>query len=151
MKRREGYELNANYNPKKVVFTFTSVGDKGSIEKIIEFYCFDNNLWNLGFGDVKGDDWEDNVISDNNDFRKVLQTVANSIHQFCDMYPYQDIQIVPLDYQRKLLYNRIFQQKWREIEPAFIVKGRLLSEKNPIFKDYEPSELVDEFLISRKN
>ena len=151
MKRREGYELNAYFKSQKVIFTFTSVGNRGSIGKIIEFYCFENNLWNLGFGDLKGADWEDNTISDNNDYRKVLQTVANAVHLFCDMYPNQEIEIVPLDYQRKLLYNRIFQQKWQDIVPLFIVKGKIVSDKNSIFEDYNPRQIVDEFRIRRRN
>ena len=61
---------------------------------------------------MKGDDWADNVVSDNNDLRKVLQTIANAVHLFFDHYPEDEIFIAPLDKQRKLLYNRIFQQKW---------------------------------------
>lgn len=100
MKRREGYELNIENKKSTVEFRFTSVGTgtKGTIEKIIEFTYLGNNSWNLGFGDIKGDTWEDNVISNNNDFRKVLQTVANAVHLFSDMYPNHKIEIIPLDY-----------------------------------------------------
>jgi hypothetical protein len=152
MKRREGYELNIENKKSTVEFRFTSVGTgtKGSIEKIIEFTYLGNNSWNLGFGDIKGDTWEDNVISNNNDFRKVLQTVANAIHLFNEMYPYHKIEIVPLDYQRKLLYNRIFQQKWLEIEPLFVVKGKILLETTYEIEDYNSLTLFDEFVIYQK-
>jgi hypothetical protein len=150
MQREDAYELIADYQPKTVRFRFTSVGDKGSIEKIIEFSLTPENYWNLGFGDLVGDDWEDNVISNNNDFRTVLQTVANAVHQFCEMYPQQQILIRPLDYQRKLLYNRIFQQKWLEIEPLFIVKGVDISSVSPYFENYNPRIRFDYFVIERK-
>ena len=107
-------------------------------------------IWNLGFGDMKGDDWEDNVISNNNDFRIVLQTVANAVHQFCDINPHQKILIRPLDYQRKLLYNRIFQQRWHEIDPIFIVKVIDMSDPSPVFENYNPRKRFDYFVIQRK-
>jgi hypothetical protein len=93
MKKDEGYELNADYKPEIVQFRFTSVSDERSIEKIIEFSYIPNRPWNLGFGDVKGNDWEDNIVSNNKDYRKVLQTVANAVHQFCDLYPSCEIAI----------------------------------------------------------
>ncbi len=102
MKREDGYALDPNYKSDVVTFKFTSIGDKREIEKIIEFSKIPNSLnrWNLGFGDVKGDDWEDDVISDNNDLRKVLQTVANGVYEFLETYPDAQLLIVPLDKQR---------------------------------------------------
>lgn len=150
MKRQDGYELNSNLNTQIVTFRFTSIGSKGNIEKIIEFTYMQDNYWNLGFGDVKGDDWEDNIISNNNDMRKVLQTIANAIHLFFDLYPDQNILILPLDNQRTLLYNRIFQQKWKEIEPIFTVKAGALSESVSKFTNYNPTKLYNNFSICPK-
>jgi hypothetical protein len=148
MKKQEGYDLNGNL--EKTQFRFTSVSKKRTIEKIIEFSLYQENIWNLGFGDIKGDDWEDNVISDNNDMKKTLQTVANAIHAFLEQYPERKVFIAPLERQRKILYNRIFQQKWQEIEPLFFVKGiRFIGEKR-IFEDYYPTTLFDYFIISLK-
>lgn len=151
MKKLDGYDLESELKPEYVRFRFTSIGPKGSIEKIIEFTYIPSRPWNLGFGDVKDDDWEDDVISNNNDFRKILQTVANAVHEFCDMHPSSEIAIIPLDYKRKLLYNRIFQQRWNQIDPFFIVKAVDMSIENPAFELYNPKRMFDFFVIMRKS
>jgi hypothetical protein len=111
MKREDAYELIADYQPKTVRFRFASVGDKGSIEKIIEFSLTPENYWNLGFGDLVGDNWEDNVISNNNDFRTVLQTVANAVHQFCEIYPQQQILIRVLWITKESCFTIVYFNK----------------------------------------
>jgi hypothetical protein len=150
MKKGEGYELKTTNYTETVEFRFTSVGEKGEIKKIIEFYPIQENQWNLGFGDLKDGDWVDSVVSNNNDFRKVLQTVANAIHIFLEMYPHQEIIIIPVDNRRKLLYNRMFQQKWDEIEPVFVVKARDLSSEDSLYEDYNPRKIFDYFVIKQK-
>lgn len=125
-------------------------GKKGAIEKIIEFHPIRNKRWNLGFGDVIGNDWTDEVISDNDDLRKIVQPVANAVYSFFESYPNQEVYIEPSDYQRKLLYNRTFQQKWHEIEPIFIVKGLILDNQNPQIENYNPKKMFDYFLLKLK-
>lgn len=151
MKNQNGYELSQNYTPKKIKFRFTSVGKKGVIKKVIEFKRFKNNRWNLGFGDVKGSGWTDDVISDNDDLRKVLQTVANSMHLFFEMYPTHEVVFIPLENRRKSLYNRIFQQKWHEIDSIFSIKAIILEATNPQFEHYNPTKIYDYFIIKLKN
>ncbi len=146
MKKEEGYDIKSNVESTK--FRFTSIGPKGAIRKIIEFQPYKRNRWNLAFGDMQTNDWEDNVISDNDDMRLVLQTVANSVHAFLEKYPEREVYIEPLDRQRKILYNRIFQQKWTEIEPLFSVKGMI---EHDIFEDYSPQKLYNGFVIAQKN
>lgn len=151
MKKPDGYELNKSQTLKKIKFSFTSVGNKGDIKKIIEFRRLKQNRWNLAFGDVKGKSWTDNVVSDNDDLRKVLQTVANAVHVFFELYPKHEVVIIPLDRQRKLLYNRIFQQKWAEIDPIFIIKAIILEDANPRFEAYNPLKIYDYFILKLKN
>ena len=150
MKKGEGYKTDVIQTTEKMIFYFSSIGEQGEINKIIEFAYLYGNLWNLGFGDIKGDDWEDNVISNNNDFRIILQTIANTVHDFFEKYPEQDIQIVPLDYQRKLLYNRLFQQRWHEIDDLFIVKGIVKSDNTTEIVAFNPKIMFDEFVICKK-
>lgn len=151
MKKGEGYDLETTQTFEVVQFKFTSVGSKGYINKIIEFSYLGQNSWNLGFGDIKGDDWEDNVISNNTDFRKVLQTITNAIHHFFELYPDHQIQIVPLDYQRKLLYNRVFQQRWHEIKPLFGVIAAITEDKKIELEEYSSTKKIfDAFVVSRK-
>jgi hypothetical protein len=149
MRRKTGYELKENR--KKYQFRFTSVGTKGSIEKIIEFSKIQKNLWNLAFGDIIDDNFDDSIISDNDDLRKVIQTVVNAVHIFIDNHSDIDILIAPSDYQRKLLYNRIFQQKWTEIDSIFITKGVIINDFETITENYNPKEMYDYFVIRRKN
>jgi hypothetical protein len=150
MKRLDGYELNMTQNADILQFKFTSEGDKGTIEKIVEFEQIREKVWNLGFGDVVGDDWTDNVVSNNNDMRVVIQTVANSVYAFFDYYPDDEVFIEPSDYQRKILYNRAFQQRWHEIEPIFLVRAVLLESKNLKFEAYNPRKLYDYFIIKKR-
>lgn len=151
MKKLDGYELNITQNDNVLQFSFTSEGDKGSIEKMIEFSPMQNNRWNLGFGDLQDNDWVDSVVSNNNDMRKVLQTVANAVHAFFDIYKDHEILIMPVDRRRKLLYNRTFQQKWTEIDPIFSVKAIDLNKVQPKIEEYTPKKIFDYFLITKKN
>ena len=89
MKKDKGYDIR--FNRSMTRFKFISEGPKGAIEKVIEFRLFQRNRWNLAFGDAQGKDWEDNIISDNDDMRIVLQTVANTVHLFFEKYPDQEI------------------------------------------------------------
>lgn len=150
MKKGEGYDLNFEQTHEKIEFRFTSVGSKGSIVKVIEFQQTPLKFWNLGFGDATEGDWKDDVITDNGDLRKVLQTVTNTVHLFFNLYPNQEIVIIPLDHQRKLLYNRVIQQRWHEIEPFFIVKAIHLDTDNPKFENYTPKKIYDYFRITQK-
>jgi hypothetical protein len=145
MKKDKGYDMRHNVGMTR--FRFTSTGAKGDIEKIVEYTMMQKNRWNLAFGDVTDKDWTDNIISDNNDMRIVLQTVANTVHLFFEQYPDNEVYIEPLGDQRKLLYNRIFQQKWAEIEPLFSVKGMI---DDADFEDYNPQKIFDCFLITQK-
>jgi hypothetical protein len=145
MKTDKGYDMK--YNVGMTRFRFTSTGTKGNIEKIVEYTLVQKNRWNLAFGDVAEKDWTDNIISDNDDMRIVLQTVANTVHLFFEKYPDQEVFIEPLGEQRKLLYNRIFQQKWVEISTLFSVKGMI---EDADFEDYTPRKLFGYFLITPK-
>ena len=62
---------------EKTQYIFMSVGEK-NVMKIVFITPLRDNIWNLGFGDIIGEDWVDNIISDNKDMRKILQTVANA-------------------------------------------------------------------------
>jgi hypothetical protein len=146
MKKDKGYDMQPNASMTR--FLFTSTGAKGNIEKVVEFTFLQKKRWNLAFGDVEDKDWTDNVISDNNDMRVVLQTVANTVHLFFEKYPDREVYIEPLGEQRKLLYNRIFQQKWAEISPFFSVKGTV---GDADFEDYNPQKRFDYFLIELKS
>ncbi|HFA49086.1 MAG TPA: hypothetical protein ENJ95_08720 [Bacteroidetes bacterium] len=146
MKKREAYKLTINEDFTE--FRFTSIGPKGNIPKIVVFKYFGGNIYNLGFGDVVENDWDDKVITDNKDMRKVVQTVANAVHIYFDNYPDREIMIWPVDRKRKLLYNRVFKEKAEEIDLFFHVAG--LDFKNSINEKYDPSYIYDAFVLKNK-
>ncbi|MEK7253825.1 MAG: hypothetical protein AAB316_03715 [Bacteroidota bacterium] len=149
MKKREAYDLSFNY--ELTDFRFESIGRQGVILKAIEFRFYRKGRWNLAFGDVKGKYWTDDVVSDNGDMRKVLQTVANAVHLFLSRYPGRKVWIEPLSRKHKFLYNRIFQQKHEEIAEEFEVRGVLLLEdENELTEAYQPGKIYDAFILSLK-
>ncbi len=146
MKRQGGYPYTSNED--KTCFWFTSVGQHGEIKKKVEFERI-NSGWNLAFGDVTTDDeLSDAVISDNGDMRKVLQTVANIVHDFSNRYPSRIIFIKPYDDGRRLLYNRLFKEKLVEILLVFELKGFLFGQG--ILEIFQPGKLYDAFVLARK-
>ncbi len=106
MKKREGYEFT--FNEDKIEFQFVSVGPKGTIIKVVRFGKVRDKLYNLAFGDLVSDDFDDEIISDNGDMRKIISTLVNIVHSFAQSNPTTRIAIVPVDNKRRLLYNRIF-------------------------------------------
>jgi hypothetical protein len=60
----------------KLYYLFISEGPKGRIIKIVLFQNIGENSYNLAFGDFNGGQVDDEVVSNNRDFVKVLSTVA---------------------------------------------------------------------------
>jgi hypothetical protein len=125
MRKQDGYGYSID--EKGTRYEFVSTGPKGKIVKVVEFANL-KFAYNLAFGDLtQGKDFDDSNISNNGDIRKVLQTVVNIIHHFCEENPGQKIYIEPVDKQRRALYNRIFKEKHEEISAFFQVTGIFLS------------------------
>ncbi|MCC6725878.1 MAG: hypothetical protein IT258_15325 [Saprospiraceae bacterium] len=147
MKKREGYDFKLSED--KIRYEFTSTGPKGRIGKAVLFEMIAEEVWNLSFGDLSADgDFDDSIVTDNNDMRIVLQSLANIIHDFFDQHPNCEVFIDPVDNRRKLLYNRIFQEKHVEIQSIFEVSGVL---KQPLRREgYSHQITYDCFLVKRK-
>ncbi len=143
----EGYLTTSNED--KTEFRFISLGQKGIILKKIVYGQVEGNVWNLGFGDDKEGQIDDKVISNNNDLRMVIQTVANTVHDFIGKYPDRKVLILPVDDKRGSLYNTIFQRRWPEIKQLFEAEGLdfEISQTEP----YDPGKSYDGFLIWQKN
>lgn len=146
MKKREAYPFTSNRSKNR--YEFTSTGPKGEILKIVEFADL-KFAHNLAFGDEDHfGDFDDSTITDNGDMREVLQTIANIVHQFLETHPGRKIYIEPVDRKRKLLYNRIFQQKHEEIIEHFSIQGVTVSNRK--LWEYKPNIMYDAFLIEVK-
>jgi hypothetical protein len=134
-------------NQEKWYFEFESEGTKGKITKIVLFSKIKNNIWNLGFGDKTGDNWEDAVISNNGDLLKVMATIVAIGVEFSENWPDLIIHIQPVDDKRKMLYNALFKRNYLEINQNFEVKGFLKNR----WVQYDTEKNFDQFRIRRKN
>ncbi len=85
----------------------------------------------------------DDTISNNQDYVKVLSTVAKAVYEFLDLHPDAIIEIEAVDEKRLRLYNLIFKRRYHEWRLLFLVEGYIGLEKelfNPD-KDYWRFEL----------
>jgi hypothetical protein len=129
-------------------YEFISEGPKGSIKKIIRFTQISTSVFNIGFGDLEEETGEisDIAISNNNDSRKVLATVAAAIHDFTIQYPGVWIIAKGSTLSRTRLYRIGITNHWKEISNDFEVSG-LTDEE---WERFELRRNYDAFLIRRK-
>lgn len=128
-------------------YYFASIGEKGKIIKVVAFFPIADNVWNLGFGDLQNDgSVDDLVVTDNQDARKVLQTVAKIAIDYLVQFPNRILEIKPSDEKRKRLYNSVFQRYFPDIELIFNITGFLGKEE----EQYMPSIFYDKFRITIK-
>ncbi len=141
---RYPYKTNAAF----LDYEFISEGPKGSIKKVIRFTQIDNAVFNLGFGDLDEETGEisDAIVTNNNDSRIVLATVAAAVHDFTVNYPNAVVIAKGSTHSRTRLYRMGITNHWKEISADFEVYGlkdadwELFAER----RDYEA------FLIHRK-
>jgi hypothetical protein len=141
---RYPYKTNAAF----LDYEFISAGPKGNIKKVIRFTKIDKTVFNLGFGDLDEETGEisDTVVTNNNDSRIVLATVAATVHDFTVNYPNAVVIAKGSTHSRTRLYRMGITNHWKEISTDFEVYGlkdgdwELFAER----RDYEA------FLIHRK-
>ncbi|MEJ0104387.1 MAG: hypothetical protein WDO19_18270 [Bacteroidota bacterium] len=82
---RYKYSINENF----LDYEFNSEGPRGIIKKIVRFTHIAENVFNLAFGDLdkRTGEISDTVVTNNSDSRKVLATVAATLHDFTLQYP----------------------------------------------------------------
>ena len=132
---------------EKTHYIFASVGVKGSVLKIVQFSSTGDNVWNLGFGDLNNGFIDDSIVTNNQDVRKVIQTVAKIAMDFLVQYPNSTLEIKPVDEKRKRLYNGIFLKYLKDIEPLFNVLGTVEGKE----ETYSPLKFYDTFKITFKS
>lgn len=145
--RDQRYQLEAT--PTFLSYEFTSEGPKGRIPKLVKYTVTSNpNVYNLGFGDKVGDthDFDDKVISDNNDSARVLATVAASLYTFTDNYPNIFVVATGSTPARTRLYRIRISNIIEEIEQDFLVLGYLGTK----WEIFEKNRDYSAFLIKRK-
>ena len=133
---RYTYKTNESF----LDYEFTSIGPRGHIRKIVRFTLIGNNVFNLAFGDLDETTGEisDTVVTNNNDSRKVLATVAATVHDFTLKYPGVLIIAKGRTHSRTRLYRMGITNNLHEISTNFEVFG-LKEEQWELFeqgKDY---------------
>lgn len=130
-------------------FQFCSEGPKGIIKKQINFQSFPDTptVFNLAFGDADGSGQiNDTIVTDNNDSRKVLATVAITVYKFFEKHKDCSVFASGSTKARTRLYRMGITNNLNDIIKDFEVFG-YIRETWEIFekgRDYEA------FLI-RKN
>ena len=141
----ETYDIKSSQ--RKLYFLFMSEGPKGNIEKVVMFQEFGNSFYNLAFGDMSNGKINDSVVSNNQDFVKVLATVAKCVYEFIEVYPGVKIKITPVDEGRKLLYNAVFRRHHQTISEKFEIFGIVKGAKTPFALENEYDEFELQHII----
>jgi hypothetical protein len=131
-----------------LLYKFHSIGPKGIIKKIVTYSKINDNFYNLSFGDedeINGS-LNDQVISDNNDSKKVLITDAFTALQFVNHYPVVEILIIGSSMSRTRLYQMAINQNFEEIDKLFDLKGL----RNGEWGKFKKGINFDAFLIKKK-
>ena len=131
------YRTNENF----LDYEFVSVGPKGRVKKVVRFSRIEDNIFNLGFGDLDEESGEisDTIVTDNNDSWKVLATVASTIYDFYGEYPEAKIFVKGSTPARTRLYRMGITNNWNEISTDFEIYG-LKDDEWEVFefrRDYE--------------
>lgn len=107
-------------------FEFVSEGPKGKIRKVVDYSFIEElGVWNLGFGDYDPatKSIDDQVITDNDDGRKVLATVVFTLSEFFIGHPEAIVFFTGSTDRRTELYGRIIRQSIRDFSNRFLIEG----------------------------
>ena len=135
------------HSDNEFIYLFVSRGQKGEILKAVLFQQYKTkNNYNLAFGDVQDGKLSNKVVSNNNDFVKVLSTVAKCAYVFLERNPGTILHIQPVDDRRRNLYNAVFKRHYEALTENFEIWGK----RNRRRETYQPQKDYDSFeLIHR--
>jgi len=135
-------------NPGFLDYEFISEGPKGNIKKIIRFTKIGSSVFNLAFGDLNEMTGEisDKAVTNNNDSRKVLATVAATVYDFTDQYPGSLVIAKGSTVSRTRLYRMGITNHWKLINLDFEVFGL----KDEVWESFTERRDYEAFLIRRK-
>jgi hypothetical protein len=141
---RYPYKTNSDF----LDYEFVSEGPKGNIKKVIRFTQIDTAVFNLGFGDLNEETGEisDIIVSNNNDSRIVLATVAATVLDFTMHYPKAIVIAQGSTHSRTRLYRMGITNHWKDISINFEVYGL----KDGSWELFQQRRDYAAFLIHRK-
>ena len=132
-----------------LTFEFESIGPTGNIKKTVRYTNVDDNLFNLGFGDtdIVTGLIDDLVVTNNNDSRKVLATVASTLYVFINYYPDAVVIAKGSTEVRTRLYQMGIANNLAEIERDFFVFGLA----GTTWEAFQRNKAYLAFSVRRKN
>lgn len=141
---RYKYSINEGF----LDYEFISEGPKGKVKKIVRFTAIAERVYNLAFGDLDEATGEisDAVVTNNSDSRKVLATVAATVHDFTIQYPEAVIFAKGSTRSRMRLYRIGITNHWEEISIDFEIYGL----KGNNWELFEFQKDYDAFFVQRK-
>lgn len=131
------------------VYRFDSIGNKGTISKVVQYTKLKEGVYNLAFGDYNQQyeyGIDDKVKTNNGDSKKVLITVVATLYDFTKKYPDMYIFATGSNDARTRLYRMGISNNLKELKQDFEVYGvgDGVTESFVIGKDYKG------FLVKRK-
>jgi hypothetical protein len=129
-------------------YLFYSNGPQGRVAKGVIYSEISENLYNLGFGDRKGEvgELDDFSRSNNGDRDKVLTTVAFTAIDFTNKYPAAQIIAEGSTPARTRLYQMGIANNLLEINQTFNIQGL----RNGRWEPFALNRNYNAFLIKRK-
>jgi len=129
-------------------YEFYSIGPGGRIKKVVRFTQIGNGIFNLGFGDLNEFTGEisDIIVTNNEDSKKVLATVAGAVYDFTNHYRDVWVMAKGSTNARNRLYRMGITNHQQEIDDLFEVYG--LKDNN--WEPFESQNDYKAFLVRRK-
>jgi hypothetical protein len=143
------YEYSAE--AEMYFFEFKSIGPKGTIKKVVQYSEMSVvGYYNLAFGDYDEtiNDIDDEVITNNNDARKVLSTVVSTVYAFTGKYPDAKVFATGSSEARTRLYRMGISNNLDELKTDFQVFGM---NHDGVLEEFIVGEDYIGFLVTRKN
>jgi hypothetical protein len=128
-------------------FVFESVGQKGSILKVVVFTEIQEGVFNLAFGDydIETKLIDDKSVSNNGDMKKVISTVVNITMKFLFENPTVYVYIEGSTTVRTRFYQRIIDRYYDNFNSVFELYG--LRDGIPTF--FQKNQSYESFLIKK--
>ena len=129
-------------------YEFYSIGPRGRVKKVVRFTQIGNGIFNLAFGDL--DEYTGKIsdisVTNNEDSRKVLATVAAIVYSFTQHYPGMWVIALGSTHSRNRLYRIGIVTNLYEISSLFDIFGLKDNKWEPfkLQRDYTA------FLVRRK-
>jgi hypothetical protein len=137
-------------SPDFLDFEFVSIGPKGAITKVVRYREINvKGYYNLGFGDKDPalGFINDLSVTNNNNSKKVLATVARTLYLFTDHYPEAVVIASGSTVARTRLYRMGITNNLQEVQKDFVVLG--LTDKG--WEPFQKSITYHAFSVRRIN